>query len=117
MTVLVSVVKQMMVDGSPVRRSLRQYGRHQRGVTAYAARAIPAIIFLPQGKISAAQLVQPVANGAGVLALDTDFDGCMRIAVTQDNAIYLANSMNSIRVEGQKTVAIEIVRQFDWEVP
>ena len=53
------------------------------------------------------------------LALDTDFDGCMRIVkeVTQDNTIYLANSMNSIRIEGQKTVAIEIVRQFDWEVP
>jgi threonine synthase len=43
----------------------------------------------------------------------------MRIVqeVTQDNTIYLANSMNSIRIEGQKTVAIEIVRQFDWEVP
>jgi len=54
-----------------------------------------------------------------VLALDTDFDGCMRIVkeVTQDNSIYLANSMNSIRIEGQKTVAIEIVRQFDWHVP
>jgi threonine synthase len=60
-----------------------------------------------------------VANGAHVLALDTDFDGCMRIVreVTQDQSLYLANSMNSIRVEGQKTVAIEIVRQFDWEAP
>jgi threonine synthase len=63
--------------------------------------------------------MQPVANGAHVLALDTDFDGCMRIVkeVTQDNSIYLANSMNSIRIEGQKTVAIEIVRQFDWQAP
>jgi threonine synthase len=69
--------------------------------------------------VSTAQLVQPVANGAHVLALDTDFDGCMEVVqeVTQDQSIYLANSMNSIRVEGQKTVAIEIVRQFDWEVP
>ena len=69
--------------------------------------------------MSTAQLIQPVANGAHVLALDTDFDGCMRIVkeVTQDNSIYLANSMNSIRIEGQKTVGIEIVRQFDWEVP
>ncbi|HAJ34073.1 MAG TPA: threonine synthase, partial [Chloroflexi bacterium] len=73
----------------------------------------------PSGKVSTAQLIQPVANGAHVLALDTDFDGCMRIVkeVTQDNSIYLANSMNSIRIEGQKTVGIEIVRQFDWEVP
>ena len=60
-----------------------------------------------------------MANGAHVLALDTDFDGCMKIVkeVTQDNSIYLANSMNSLRIEGQKTVGIEIVRQFDWQVP
>ena len=60
-----------------------------------------------------------MANGAHVIALDTDFDGCMKIVqdVTQDNSIYLANSMNSLRIEGQKTVGIEILRQFDWEVP
>ncbi len=54
-----------------------------------------------------------------MLALETDFDGCMRIVreVTRDNSLYLANSMNSLRIEGQKTVAIEILRQFDWEVP
>ncbi len=54
-----------------------------------------------------------------MLALDTDFDGCMRIVreVTADQSIYLANSMNSLRMEGQKTVGIEIVQQFDWEVP
>jgi threonine synthase len=53
------------------------------------------------------------------LALDTDFDGCMKIVqeVTEDQSIYLANSMNSLRIEGQKTVGIEICRQFDWEVP
>jgi threonine synthase len=74
---------------------------------------------LPQNKVSRAQLIQPIASGAHVLALDTDFDGCMRIVkeMTQDNTIYLANSMNSLRIEGQKTVGIEIVRQFDWEVP
>ena len=121
MTVLVSVVKQMMVNGSPVRAvSCASTGDTSAALAAYAACAgIPAIIFLPQGKVSAAQLVQPLANGAHVLALDTDFDGCMRIVreVTEDRSLYLANSMNSIRVEGQKTVAIEIVRQFDWEVP
>ncbi|MEM7649805.1 MAG: pyridoxal-phosphate dependent enzyme, partial [Cyanobacteria bacterium P01_A01_bin.70] len=70
-------------------------------------------------KVSTAQLIQPVANGAHVLALDTDFDGCMKIVkeVTRDNSIYLANSMNSLRIEGQKTVGIEIMRQFDWAVP
>jgi threonine synthase len=54
-----------------------------------------------------------------VFALDTDFDGCMAIVkrVTERDGIYLANSMNSLRIEGQKTVGIEIVQQFDWEVP
>ena len=81
---------------------------------AYAAAAgIPAIVFLPRGKVSTAQLVQPLAHGAHVLALDTDFDGCMAIVreVTADRRIYLANSMNSLRMEGQKTVGVEIVQQ------
>lgn len=66
-----------------------------------------------------AQLVQPIANGATVLSLDTDFDGCMRLIreVTAELPIYLANSLNSLRLEGQKTAAIEILQQFDWEVP
>jgi threonine synthase len=121
MTVLVSVVKQMMAMGKPVRAvSCASTGDTSAALAAYAAAAgIPAIIFLPQGKVSPAQLIQPIANGAHVLALDTDFDGCMRVVrdVTEDNTIYLANSMNSLRIEGQKTVGIEIVQQFDWEVP
>lgn len=121
MTVLVSVVKQMMQDGTSVRAvACASTGDTSAALAAYAAAAgIPAVIFLPQGKVSPAQLIQPIANGAHVLALDTDFDGCMEIVkeVTQDDSLYLANSMNSLRVEGQKTVAIEIVQQFDWEVP
>ncbi len=71
-----------------------------------------------QDKISLAQLVQPIANGALVLSIDTDFDGCMRLIkqVTAETPIYLANSMNSLRLEGQKTAAIEILQQFDWQV-
>ncbi len=121
MTVLVSVVKQMMARGSSVRAvACASTGDTSAALAAYAAYAgIPAIIFLPAGKVSTAQLIQPVANGARVLALDTDFDGCMKIVqeVTADQSIYLANSMNSLRIEGQKTVGIEIIRQFDWEVP
>jgi len=121
MTVLVSVVKQMMQQGSPVKAvAAASTGDTSAALAAYAAAAgIPAIVFLPQNKVSRAQLIQPIANGALVLALDTDFDGCMRIVkeLTRDNSIYLANSMNSLRIEGQKTVGIEIVRQFDWEAP
>ncbi|QDT02559.1 Threonine synthase [Rubripirellula lacrimiformis] len=121
MTVLVSVVKQMMAQGSPVKAvACASTGDTSAALAAYAAYAgIPAVIFLPAGKVSTAQLIQPVSNGAHVLALDTDFDGCMKIVqeVTKDDSIYLANSMNSLRIEGQKTVGIEIVRQFEWEVP
>jgi threonine synthase len=121
MTVLVSVVRQMMADGKPIRAvACASTGDTSAALAAYAAAAgIPAIVFLPRGKVSTAQLVQPIAHGAVVLALDTDFDGCMRIVqeLTADQTIYLANSMNSLRMEGQKTVGIEIVQQFDWEVP
>tara|TARA_B100001964_G_scaffold95631_1_gene107175 strand:+ start:5725 stop:7059 length:1335 start_codon:yes stop_codon:yes gene_type:complete len=121
MTVLVSVVKQMMQHNNPVRAiACASTGDTSASLAAYAAAAgIPAIVFLPRDKITSAQLIQPIANGAQVLALDTDFDGCMEIVrkVTEDNSIYLANSINSLRVEGQKSVAIEIVRQFKWEPP
>ena len=121
MTVLVSVVRQMIADGKPIRAvACASTGDTSAALAAYAAAAgIPAVVFLPRGKVSTAQLVQPIANGALVLALDTDFDGCMRIVqeITADQTIYLANSMNSLRIEGQKTVGIEIVQQFDWEVP
>ncbi|TYJ29630.1 hypothetical protein E1A91_A06G080700v1 [Gossypium mustelinum] len=60
-----------------------------------------------------------VSNSAFVLSIDTDFDGCMKLIreVTSELPIYLANSLNSLRLEGQKRAAIEILQQFDWEVP
>lgn len=121
MTVLISVVKQMIADKKPIRAvACASTGDTSAALSAYAAAAgIPAIVFLPRGKVSTAQLVQPIANGASVLSLDTDFDGCMKIVqeITADQSIYLANSMNPLRMEGQKTVGIEIVQQFDWQVP
>ena len=126
MTVLISVVKQMRAEGVPIRAvGCASTGDTSAALAAYAAAAgIPAVIFLPEGKVSPAQLIQPIANGAFVLALDTDFDGCMRVireithgGDSPDSSIYLANSMNSLRIEGQKTVGIEIVQQLDWEIP
>jgi threonine synthase len=121
MTVLVSTVKQMIADGKPLRAvACASTGDTSAALAAYGAAAgVPALVILPRGKVSTAQLVQPLANGATVLALDTDFDGCMAIVqrLAEEEGLYLANSMNSLRLEGQKTVAIEIVQQFDWEVP
>ncbi len=121
MTVLISVVRQMMAEGKRIRAvACASTGDTSAALAAYAAAAgIPVVILLPRGAVSAAQLMQPIANGAIVLALDADFDGCMRVVqeLTNDPTIYLANSMNPLRIEGQKTVAIEIAQQFDWEVP
>jgi threonine synthase len=121
MTVLVSQVKQMIAEGAPIKAvACASTGDTSAALAAYCAAAgIPSIVLLPKGKISIAQLVQPIANDALVLSLDTDFDGCMKVVqeITKDETIYLANSMNSLRVEGQKTVGIEVVQQFDWQVP
>src|SRR3974390_1836803 len=121
MTVLVSQVKQMISEGAPIKAvACASTGDTSAALATYCAAAgIPSIVLLPRGKISVAQLIQPVSNGSLVLYLDTDFDGCMKLVqqITKDPTLYLANSMNSLRVEGQKTVGIEIAQQFDWEVP
>jgi len=121
MTVLVSMVRQMIAEGAPIQAvACASTGDTSAALAIYCAAAgIQSIVILPRGKISTAQLVQPLANGALVLSLDTDFDGCMRVVqeITEDQTIYLANSMNSLRIEGQKTVGIEVVQQFDWQVP
>jgi threonine synthase len=121
MTVLVSVVRQAVAEGLNVRAiACASTGDTSASLAAYGAAAgLPVAVLLPSGKVSTAQLVQPLANGALVLSLDTDFDGCMAIVqkLADSKLVYLANSMNALRLEGQKTVAIEIVQQFDWEVP
>jgi threonine synthase len=121
MTVLVSVVRQAMRKGLEVKAvACASTGDTSASLAAYGAAAgLPVVVLLPRGKITTGQLVQPLAHGALVLGLDTDFDGCMAIVkrLAAENVVYLANSMNALRIEGQKTVAIEIVQQFDWEVP
>lgn len=121
MTVLVSVVNQMIKDGQPIRAiACASTGDTSAALAAYCAAAgIKSVVLLPSGKVTTAQLVQPLANGAQVIALDTDFDGCMSVVqqLANEPGVYLANSMNSLRLEGQKTVAIEMVQQFEWQVP
>jgi len=121
MTVLVSMVNQMLSEGKPIQAVIcASTGDTSAALSAYAAAAgIPAVILLPRAKVSTTQLIQPIANGALTLALNTDFDGCMAIIqqLAQTEGFYLANSMNSLRIEGQKTISIELVQQFDWAVP
>src|SRR5947207_141915 len=118
MTVLVSMVNQIRSRIRAV--ACASTGDTSAALSAYCAAAgIPSIVFLPKDKVSIAQLIQPISNGAITFSIDTDFDGCMKIVqeITKDGSIYLANSMNSLRVEGQKTISFEIVQQLGWEVP
>jgi len=121
MTVLVSVVRMAIREGLKVKAiACASTGDTSASLAAYGAAAgLPVVVLLPRGKISTAQLVQPLAHGALVLGLDTDFDGCMAIVqrLAAEGMVYLANSMNPLRLEGQKTVGIEVVQQFDWQVP
>src|SRR3990172_9387730 len=121
MTVLVSMVKQMISEGAPIQAvACASTGDTSAALAVYCAAAgIQSIVLLPKGKISTAQLVQPIANGALVLSLDTDFDGCMRVVkeLSRTKDVYLANSMNSLRIEGQKTASIEIAQQLGWTSP
>ncbi|HEY2384123.1 MAG TPA: threonine synthase [Terriglobia bacterium] len=118
MTVLVSMVNQIRSHVRAV--ACASTGDTSAALSAYCAAAgLPSIVFLPKDKVSIAQLIQPVANNALTISIDTDFDGCMKIVqeITKDRSIYLANSMNSLRVEGQKTISFEIVQQLGWNVP
>lgn len=118
MTVLVSMVNQIRSRIRAV--ACASTGDTSAALSAYCAAAgIPSIVFLPKDRVSIAQLIQPVANNAITISIDADFDGCMKIVeeITKDRSIYLANSMNSLRVEGQKTISFEIVQQMGWQVP
>lgn len=121
MTVLVSTVKRMIRQGRAIAAvACASTGDTSASLAAYCARAeIPSLVLLPRGNVTTTQLVQPLAHGATVLSLDTDFDGCMAIVqrLADEGHIYLANSMNSLRLEGQKTVAIELAQQLNWESP
>lgn len=121
MTVLVSMVGQAIAEGRAIKAiGCASTGDTSAALAAYGAKAkLPVVVLLPKGKVSTAQLVQPIAAGAKVLALDTDFDGCMAIIgqLAHKGVLYLANSMNALRIEGQKTVVVEICQQLGWEVP
>jgi threonine synthase len=87
-------------------------GDTSAALAAYGARAhMPVVVLLPAGKVSLAQLVQPLAHGARVVAIDGDFDACMRVVVdvAARPGVVLANSKNPLRLLGQMTVAFEIV--------
>lgn len=95
-------------------------GNTSASMAAYAARAgMKSIVLLPAGLVASGKLAQALEYGALVFELDTDFDGCLRLLheIIQKFPAYLLNSVNPYRVEGQKTVAFELMEQLDWLVP
>jgi threonine synthase len=95
-------------------------GNTSASMAAYAARGgMRSLVLIPEGKVSWGKLSQSLDYGAVTCQLKTDFDGCMRLLneVVQRMPVYLLNSVNPYRLEGQKTAAIELMEQFDWQPP
>jgi len=95
-------------------------GNTSASLAAYAAQAgLPALVLVPSGKVALGKLAQSVGYGASVVAVRGDFDACLRLAdeASERLGIYLLNSVNPFRLEGQKTIVFEILQQLGWEVP
>ena len=95
-------------------------GNTSASMAAYAARAgLRSLVLIPDGKIAWGKLSQAMDYGAVTCQLKTDFDGCLRVLtqIVMETPIYLLNSVNPYRLEGQKTPAFEIAEAFDWSVP
>jgi threonine synthase len=80
---------------------------------------IPSIVFVPEGKISAAKLGQTIAYGARIVQVRGDFDAAMKLVEQASTAydIYLLNSINPFRLEGQKTILFDLLQQLNWTLP
>jgi threonine synthase len=95
-------------------------GNTSAAMAAYAARAgLRSLVLIPEGKIAWGKLSQAMDYGAVTCQLKTDFDGCLQVLteIVRSAPIYLLNSVNPYRLEGQKTPAFEIAEAFDWNVP
>jgi len=116
MTVAASVAKQQSFRWV----ACASTGNTSASMAAYAARArMGSLVLVPEGKISWGKLSQALDYGAVTCELKTDFDGCMRVLneVVERMPVYLLNSVNPYRIEGQKTAAFELMEQLNWHVP
>lgn len=95
-------------------------GNTAASLAAYAARAdLLCEIMVPAGQVSHAKLAQALDYGAKMREIEGNFDACMNAIreLSADESIYLVNSINPFRIEGQKTVAFELAEQLEWRVP
>ncbi|HLA79873.1 MAG TPA: threonine synthase [Vicinamibacteria bacterium] len=95
-------------------------GNTSASMAAYAAQAgLPALVFVPRGRVAAGKLAQALAYGARTLLVEGDFDACLRLAreACQALGVTLLNSVNPWRIEGQKTIVFELLQQRGWKPP
>jgi threonine synthase len=95
-------------------------GNTSASMAAYAARGgMRSLVLVPEGKISWSKLSQALDYGAVTCQLRTDFDGCLQLLqqLVLRAPVYQLNSINPFRLEGQKTVALELLEQLDWQAP
>jgi len=95
-------------------------GNTSASMTSYADLAgMESIVFIPQGKIAFGKLAQALAYGAKTIQIKGDFDDAMELVekVCKELRVYLLNSINPFRIEGQKAIGFEVLQQLNWEVP
>ena len=95
-------------------------GNTSASLASYAASAgLPALVLIPEGKVSGGKLAQTLAYGATVVQIDGDFDRALELLreLTAAYNIYLVNSVNPFRLEGQKTIVFEMLEQRGWRAP
>jgi threonine synthase len=95
-------------------------GNTSASLASYAAQVgMQSIVFLPAGQIAGGKLAQSLAYGATTVQIEGDFDAAMQLVelVCNEMGIYLLNSLNPFRVEGQKAIGLEILQQLDWQAP
>jgi threonine synthase len=95
-------------------------GNTSASLAAYAAQAgLPALVFVPSGGIAMGKLAQSLACGARTLLVRGDFDDCLRLVeeAHRELGVYLLNSINPFRLEGQKTIVLELLQQLGWQSP
>jgi threonine synthase len=95
-------------------------GNTSASLAAYAAAAgIPALVLVPETKVAAGKLAQTIAYGAKVVQVDGDFDVALALLreLTAAYDVYLVNSVNPFRLEGQKTIVFEMLEQRSWQPP
>jgi threonine synthase len=95
-------------------------GNTSASLAAYAAQAgLPALVFVPAGQVAMGKLTQTLAYGAKTLVVRGNFDDCLALARDASAAlnIQLLNSINPFRLEGQKSIVLELLEQLDWSPP